>query len=122
MWLWFGKQLFYGPVEPTWIVQPQCPMFKSSNAENPYLIFPDEAFVHRRNPYMQRNGGLYRMRPGHGAMYPYQAQYFVHGANGLNSHANHGNQVHHKHQGESPVRAGVLQPRNAMNVQVRPWR
>ncbi|KAG0564748.1 hypothetical protein KC19_8G136400 [Ceratodon purpureus] len=127
-------ELFYGPIEPTWIVHPQYPVFKRPNghinSENPYLIYPDEAFAHRRNPYMQRSALPYttvahdgtQVRPGHGAMHPYQAQYFVQGANGanaLNFNANHGGSNGNRNQkhGQSPARAGVLQPRNAMIIQ-----
>lgn len=122
-------ELFYGPVEPTLIVHPQYAGFKRPNgqlnSENPYLIFPDEAFTYRRNPYMQRNAESYTpdetaVRPGHGAMHPYQAQYYVHGGNGastLNPNASHGAGNQNHKQAQSPARARVLQPRNALNVQ-----
>lgn len=122
-------QLFYGPIEPTWFVHPQYRGAKPPNGlpnnENPYLIYSDDAFTYRRNPYMQQNAVPYTnmvaqdgnavMRPGHvGATHPYQAQYFVHGAH-PNANLSEGQ---NQKQAQSPARAGVLQPRNGMNVQV----
>ncbi|KAG0600491.1 hypothetical protein M758_11G038500 [Ceratodon purpureus] len=143
-------ELFYGPVEPTWIVDPQYPGYRRPNENcygNPYAIYSDDAYTYRRNPYVQRNAVPYTMVAPEGAhyrpvpqgmMYPYQAQYLVHGAgNGAGNGGVHGvvngagnvamapvsavNQVAEVQgpakQAPSPARPGVLQPRNVVNVQ-----
>ncbi|XP_024358899.1 uncharacterized protein [Physcomitrium patens] len=89
-------ELFYGPVEPTWIVHPHYPGFKRSNGYSnnydPYTIYSDHAYTYRRNPYTQRNAvpsasaaqeGA-ALRPGQGVMHPYQTQYLAHGTNAAN--------------------------------------
>jgi hypothetical protein len=130
-----GVQLFYGPVEPTWIVHPQYPGNKRPSENcygNPYATYTDDAYTYRRNPYVQcrnqvpytmvaQEGGAYRPVP-QGTMYPYQAQYLVHG--GGNAGMAGVNQVAEVNQSpakliQSPARGGgVLQPRNVVNVQV----
>ena len=131
-------------MEPTWIVQPQVAGNKRPNENcygnpygNPYAIYTDDAYAYRRNPYVQRNAVPYTMvaqegvhyRPvPQGVMYPYQAQYFVHGGGNGGGNvvtAAPGAAVSHvaelqspAKQVQSPVRPGVLQPRNVVNVQV----
>lgn len=136
-----GMQLFYGPVEPTWIVHPQYPGNYRRPSENcygnPYAFYTDDAYTYRRNPYVQRNAVPYTMvaqdqgapyRPVPQAMmHPYQAQYFVHGGghgggNVAMAPVSAVNQVAEVQSPaklvQSPARPGVLQPRNVVNVQV----
>lgn len=130
-------ELFYGPIEPTWIVHPHNPGFKRPHPNydphyygNPYTIYTDDALTYRRNPYMQRNavpytmvapqevaGAVYRP-PGPVMAYPYQAQYFAQeGSNGTitaMAPVAQGAQVVQTpaKNAQSPARPGVLQPRN----------
>jgi len=118
-------ELFYGPIEPTWLVHPQYrngakrPNGQpTNNTANPYQIYSDDAFTYRRHPYMQQNAVPYtNMVPQdgtvRGAVYPYQAQYFVHGGNPNVNVIEGMNQK----QAQSPARNGVLQPRNGVNMQ-----
>jgi copper chaperone CopZ len=118
-------ELFYGPIEPTWLVHPQNRTVAkrpngqpTNNMANPYQIYSDDAFTYRRHPYVQQNAVPYtNMVPQdgavRGAVYPYQAQYFVHGGNpnaivveGMN-----------QKQAQSPAKNGVLQPWNGVNMQ-----
>lgn len=125
-------QLFYGPVEPTWIVHPHYPGFKRSNGYSnnydPYTIYSDHAYTYRRNPYTQRNAvpsasaaqeGA-ALRPGQGVMHPYQTQYLAHGTNAANG-ANFSpmSPAPDTNLGGESQNQNLSQTRNVFGVQVR---